>query len=49
MYIHREARGRRIGVRPGEELGCQAARRGYWKIVGLPLADSNQRRSSYDP
>ena len=40
MYIDRDARGRGIGVRLGEELGREAARRGYWKIVGLLLADN---------
>ena len=40
MYIDRDARGRGIGVQLGEELGREAARRGYWKIVGLLLADN---------
>jgi phosphinothricin acetyltransferase len=40
MYIDRDARGRGIGVQLGEELGYEAARRGYWKIVGLLLADN---------
>jgi L-amino acid N-acyltransferase YncA len=40
MYVDRGARGRRIGLRLGEELGREAARRGYWKIVGLLLADN---------
>ncbi len=40
MYIDRDARGRGIGVRLGEELGREAERRGYWKIVGLLLADN---------
>lgn len=40
MYVDRKARGRRIGLRLGEELGREAARRGYWKIVGLLLADN---------
>jgi len=42
MYIDRDARGRGIGVRLGEELGREAARRGYWKIVGLLLADNDR-------
>lgn len=40
MYIALEARGRRIGVRLAEELIREAERRGYWKIVGLLLADN---------
>lgn len=40
MYVDREARGRRVGMRLGEALGREAVRRGYWKIVGLLLADN---------
>jgi phosphinothricin acetyltransferase len=42
MYIDREARRRRVGMRLGEALGREAARRGYWKIIGLLLADNEQ-------
>jgi phosphinothricin acetyltransferase len=42
MYIDREARGRRLGVQLGEELGRVAASRGYWKIVGLLLAENER-------
>ena len=41
MYVDREARGRHIGMSLGEALGREAARHGYWKIVGLLLADNS--------
>jgi phosphinothricin acetyltransferase len=40
MYVDRAARGRGLGVRLGEALGREATRRGYWKIIGLLLADN---------
>lgn len=40
IYLDPAARGRRIGVQLGRELGRHAAARGYWKIVGLALAEN---------
>jgi L-amino acid N-acyltransferase YncA len=40
MYIDRDARGRHVGTELARELGLAAHRRGYWKIVGLLMADN---------
>jgi L-amino acid N-acyltransferase YncA len=40
MYIDRDARGRHVGMELARELGFEAARRGYWKIVGLLMEDN---------
>ena len=42
MYIDRDARGRHVGIDLSRELGFEAARRGYWKIVGLLMADNER-------
>src|SRR5436305_2064548 len=35
LYVERAARGRRLGLMLMEALAEEAARRGYWKLVGL--------------
>jgi L-amino acid N-acyltransferase YncA len=40
MYIDRDARGRHVGMELARELGFEAARRGFWKIVGLLMAEN---------
>jgi L-amino acid N-acyltransferase YncA len=42
MYIDRDARGRHVGMELARALGIEAARRGYWKIVALLMADNER-------
>lgn len=40
MYIDRDARGRHVGLNLAMALREEAVRQGYWKIVGLLMADN---------